>query len=455
MEAPKVRQVPIPYKFEARDYQIPFLRAMNDVGFKRAVIVWNRRTGKDLTVVAGVVVPKMLERVGTYFYIFPTYNQGRKALWDSRDKEGIALLDRFPPEAIKSKNESEMRIEFTNGSAFQIIGCDNIDNIVGTNPVGVVFSEYPIGKAQAWDFIRPILAENGGWAVFDFTPRGMNHGWTILQQAKASENWFYQVLTIDDTKVLSQAELEEEKRQMPEDLFYQEYYCKFVDGAGTFFRNIDQCLYDDKYEENPDKRFNIQQGKTFRLGVDLAKFQDFTVITPIDLTTFKVGPQESFNRIDYTLQKTKIESQHFKYNKAEITIDSTGVGEPIYDDLNNAKIPVRPYHFTEISRKNLLTNLQVLMEQGIIKIPNEPELIAQLRSFQYELGENGKVKIVVPEGVHDDRVFSLALACWELPTRPLPFRRAEERALVKEFDSHKIKEKEKYFSGSQYLRRRP
>jgi hypothetical protein len=445
--------ITIPYQFTPRPYQIPLLRAMQ-IGFKRAVIVWHRRSGKDLTILAGVVVPKMLERVGTYFYIFPTYSQGKKALWDGIDRDGVKIMSRIPEVLIKSRNETEMRIELKNGSALQVIGCENIDNIVGTNPVGVIFSEYPICKAIAWDYIRPILAENGGFAIFDFTPRGMNHGWKILQQAKENESWFYQLLTVDDTHAIPPEAIEEEKMQMPEDLFLQEYYLKFIDGAGTFFRHLEPCIYEDKYEPDHSKRFNIEPGKVFRLGVDLAKYQDFTVITPIDLTTFKVGPQEVFNRIDYTLQKARIESQHYKYNKAEITLDTTGVGEPVYDDLTTSKLPVRGYQFTETSRRNLLVNLQVLLEQEIIKIPNDPALLDELRSFQYELGENGKVKIVAPSGVHDDRVMSLALACWDLPVKPIPFKSAEDRRLLKMFDSQKQKEKTTYFSGSQYLRNR-
>jgi len=397
----------------------------------------------------------MLMRVGTYFYIFPTYNQGRKVLWDGVDKDGFPYLGHFPPELIRGKpNETEMRIEFINGSAFQIVGCDSIDNIVGTNPVGVVFSEFPLGKPQAWDYLRPILAENGGWAIFDYTPRGMNHGWKLLQQAKADDAWFYQILTVDDTKVIPQEVLDSERQQMPEDLYYQEYHCRFIDGAGTVFRNLERCIYDDKYETEPSKRFTVESGKLFRLGVDLAKYQDFTVITPIDLSTFKVGPQEVFNKIDYSLQKTKIESQHFKYNKAEITLDSTGVGEPIYDDLVHSKIPVRSFKFTESTRRDLLVNLQVLLEQEIIRIPNEAELIEQLRSFQYELADSGKVKMVVPDGVHDDRVMSLALAVWDLPTKPLPYKTAEEKALLKQFDSYKQREENRYFTGSRYLRGR-
>lgn len=422
-----------------------------DGGCKRAVLIWHRRSGKDKSVLQ-LVIKRMVERVGTYYYIFPTYNQGRKALWDGIDREGFKLMNHFPNEIVTKRNESEMRVELFNGSAFQIIGCDNIDNIVGTNPVGVVFSEYPLGKQEAWDFIRPILAENDGWVVWCFTPRGMNHGWKILQQAQAEPNWFSQVLTVDDTHAISAEVLEEERRQMPEDLFHQEYYCQFLEGAGQFFKNIEACIYNDKFVPE-DQRFKVTQGKIFRLGVDLGKHQDFTVITPIDLTTFKVGLYERFNQMDYPLQKARIEGQYFKYNRAEIRIDSTGLGEPIYDDLVDRKLNVTPYQFTENSRRNLLVNLQLLLEQELIKIPNDPILLDELRSFQYELGEQGRVKIVVPEGLHDDCVMSLALAVWDLPIKPIPQRASEVRKVLKEFDYFKKQEKNKYFTGSSYLRK--
>lgn len=417
--------------------------------------MWHRRSGKDKTVLQ-VVIKKMWQRVGTYFYIFPTYNQGRKVLWDGIDKNGMPFLDHFPADIVASRNEAEMRIELTNGSAFQIVGCDSIDNIVGTNPVGVVFSEYSVGKAEAWDYIRPILAENEGWAIFDFTPRGMNHGWKILQQAKAEESWFYQVLTVDDTQALTPETIAAEQRQMPEDLFYQEYYCRFLEGAGRVFRNIDACIYDDRYEENVDQRFQIDHHRTYRLGIDLAKLNDFTVVTAVDLTTFKCFVAERFNKIDYPLQKAKIQAQHFRFNKAPITMDSTGVGEPIYDDLNAMGLSPTGYHFTEQSRKDLLTNLQILLEQEIIKIPNDPILIDELRSFQYELTDSGKVKMAVPDSLHDDMVMSLALAVWDLPKRPLPQRTESKRVVVKEFDFYKKVTADKgitRWAGSRYINR--
>ena len=173
-----------------------------------------------------------MERVGTYFYFFPTYNQGKKILWEGRDKDGFKFTDHIPMQLRTRTNATEMLIEIQNGSIFQIIGTDNIDSIVGTNPIGCVFSEYALQNPDAWRFIRPILAENGGWAVFNYTPRGKNHGHDIYQLAKNSPDWFCEKLTVDDTNVLSKEVLEQEKREIILDtgddaLFYQEYYCSF------------------------------------------------------------------------------------------------------------------------------------------------------------------------------------------------------------------------------------
>lgn len=362
----------------------------------------------------------MIERVGTYFYFLPTFNQGRKVIWNGIDRDGFRLLDHFPKELVKNINNTEMKIELINGSIFQVVGADNIDTIVGTNPVGVVFSEYSLMKAKVWDFIRPILAENGGWAVFVYTPRGMNEGWKILQTALSDPlHWFVSVLTVEDTDAITKNALEQEKKEMPADLFEQEYYVKFIDGASNVFRNIDACIR----TEEEERDIVLKAGHRYQMGIDLAKHQDFTVLTPVDLHTFDVIKQLEFNRIDWKEQKEIIVKEIKYWNKATTYADSTGVGDPIVEDLKRERLDVNEFRFTETSREQLLNNLKILLEQGKIRIPNDQKLIDQLRSMQYEL-EGQKVKMRVPEGLHDDRIMSLALAVWGLYEKlPEPMER--------------------------------
>jgi phage terminase large subunit len=241
--------VRIPYNFEPRPYQLPILEAM-DNGFKRAVQVWHRRSGKEKTDLGGIVVKKMVERVGTYFYVFPTFVQGRKVLWDGADKDGMRFVDHFPPALVESKNDTEMKIRLKNGSLLQVIGSDNYNASMGTNPIGIVFSEYSLQDPGCWNYYRPILAENGGWAIFNFTPRGENHSYALWELAKADpKNWFTSLLTADDTKAIPQEVLDQERSEIirlngNDAIYQQEYNCSFtVPISGAYYAEQLQQAY--------------------------------------------------------------------------------------------------------------------------------------------------------------------------------------------------------------------
>lgn len=404
------KEITLPFNFKPRPYQLPILRAW-DSGVKRMFWVAHRRSGKDKTIFANLP-KKMMERVGTYFYALPTYSQAKKVIWTGADGSGYRFLDHFPQELIKDKNEADMRIELVNGSILQLIGADNIDRIVGTNPVGVVFSEYSLMKEEVWNFISPILAENGGWAVFIMTPRGMNHAYDLMQRVKNSKDWFMEVLGVDKTKALTEEVLEDQRLQMPTDIFNQEYFCKFIEGGTGFFKRITENIY--KTEEYKPKDLAMYQ-----IGVDLAKYNDFTVISPFNLNDFHVQKQDAFNQMDYNLQKARIELAYIQHNRGKIVIDSTGVGEPVYDDLYARGINIEPFRFNVKTRMDLLKNLQMLLEMDKIKIPDDEVLLDELRSAQYELTASGQVTVKVPDNKHDDRIMSLALAVWGIPQNPI------------------------------------
>ncbi len=239
-------EIRLPYNFQAREYQIPFFEAMAS-GKKRACVVWHRRAGKD-KVFFNYTIMQAARNRGIYYYFFPTFSQGRKALWDNIDKQGFRTIDHCPKDLLEGDpNNTEMKMRLKNGSIVQIIGTDKIDSIVGTNPRGCVFSEYSLQDPTAWQLIRPILAENEGWAIFNFTPRGHNHGKDLFDMAKFDPNWFCQILTNDDTKAISQDAIEDERKQgMSEDWVQQEFYCSFTKGVeGNYYSKCIQKARDE------------------------------------------------------------------------------------------------------------------------------------------------------------------------------------------------------------------
>ena len=220
----------IPYHFTPRTYQAKIMKAI-DLGVKRIIMVRHRRAGKDKCCF-NIIVKKAMENVWIYYYVFPTYSQGKKAAWDGIDKDGWKTINHIPAEVIKRKNDTEMKVELVNWSIIQIIGSDNVDSIVWTNPIWIVFSEYSLQSPAVWDFLRPILAENGWWAIFNFTPRWDNHAKELLDMARENPDRMVSIQTVDDTKAIAPEVLESERREIiqknwSDAIFQQEYYCSF------------------------------------------------------------------------------------------------------------------------------------------------------------------------------------------------------------------------------------
>lgn len=234
-------RVTLPYNWRARGYQGEFFKAMES-GTRFAVAVWHRRCGKDLSAL-NFGAMKAGQRVGAYWHVLPNLKQGRRIVWDGMTKDGRRFLDHFPgwsdagePGSFVTRTrDDEMKLWLANGSTYQILGAEDPDSLVGANPIGIIFSEFSIYDSQAlWDLMKPVLEENGGWAVFIFTPRGKNHGWKLLQDAKKSDRWFAQVLTIDDTRneqglpLITNEQIQLLRDEgMPEHKIEQEFYCSF------------------------------------------------------------------------------------------------------------------------------------------------------------------------------------------------------------------------------------
>lgn len=226
-------EITIPNDWNPRVHQLPFFKAMGS-GKKRACLVWHRRAGKDSSVL-NFTAKEMFKRVGNYWHLFPKQRQARKAIWNGIDGDGRKILKQVFPEEIRTRSDgTEMMIELEGGSTWQLCGSDNYDSLVGSNPVGVVFSEWSLCDPNAWDYIRPMLLENGGWAIFIYTSRGKNHGYHTYNMAKKSDDWFCELLTVDDTRrpdgtpVITPAMVQSERDEgMSEEMIQQEYYCSF------------------------------------------------------------------------------------------------------------------------------------------------------------------------------------------------------------------------------------
>lgn len=235
---PRTKPLPLlnlPYEWEPRGYQLGLWHYLSRGG-KRAVLRWHRRSGKDEVCLHFIACAAHM-KVATYWYMLPEYSQARKSMWDAvNPASGKRRIDEAFPEALrKATREQEMMIVFKNGSTFQLVGADNFNSLVGSPPYGLVFSEYALTNPSAWGYLSPILLENNGFAVFNSTPRGANHFKKLCEFAAGEPGWFYQILTVEDTRIIEprklQADLREKQENMGDDhgmaFWRQEWYVSF------------------------------------------------------------------------------------------------------------------------------------------------------------------------------------------------------------------------------------
>lgn len=200
-------------------------------------MVWHRRAGKD-EVCLHWTATQAVQKPGTYWHMLPEASQARKAIWEAINPHtGLRRIKEvFPSPIVETLREQEMMIRLKNGATWQVVGSDNFDSLVGSPPIGIVFSEWAIANKEAWAYLRPILAENGGWAIFNTTPRGQNHAEVMCRSAAESPEWYAEVLNAKETGVFTLEQLAEEKAEMIREygedvgtaLFEQEYFCSFT-----------------------------------------------------------------------------------------------------------------------------------------------------------------------------------------------------------------------------------
>jgi hypothetical protein len=376
--------------------------------------VRGRRGGKTEEELQGALRDAVVNP-GLHWICGPKYKQIKSIAW-SRLKVIIK------PDPRWKINEQELYIEHPDivakdgrNTRIELKGCDNEDSLVGVGLRSLRVDEAALVKAGVWEnILRPMLADYQAPASFYSTPRGRNWFYDLYQRGLGDDaNWKSWRQPTRINKYIKPEEIEEAKKDMSARLFRQEFDAEFLDDDTGVFRKIRQCIVGE-FESPIEGRFYV-------MGVDLAKSYDFTVLTVVDSVTRKVVARERFQDVSWTEQKSRILYLAHKYNDALAILDSTGVGDPIAEDLQSSNISLhyedgKPgVKFDNRKKCQIIDNLVIAIEQRAITFPSEyEELISELQQYEYTITDAGNITYSAPDGKHDDCVISLALAVWAI-----------------------------------------
>ena len=347
-------------------------------------IMCGRRFGKsELSQIEIVTNAIVGQRVA---YITPTYNLAKTFF----DKLSAALP--FP------NNRTELTIQFPNGGSVQFFTGERLDNLRGRKYHLVIVDEASFipNLEDGWlNSIRPTLTDYKGRALFLSTPKGKNYFFSLFNKGKNGEpGWESFQFTTYDNPWIDPSEVDEARRQLPDVVFEQEYMANPAENAANPFglAYIRQCTYE------------ISSAPPAVFGIDLAKSVDWTVIIGLD----RNGSVCYLDRFQKDWRQTKQAIKQLP--RVPMLIDSTGVGDPVVEDLMNDGVPATGFKFSNVGKQQIMLNLVTAVQQRRITFP-DGVITRELETIEYQFGQYG-VKYAAPAGFHDDAVMALALA-WQ------------------------------------------
>jgi phage FluMu gp28-like protein len=357
-------------------------RQILDSNKRFIVVMCGRRFGKsELSQILGITEAL---KGGSVAYVTPTYGLAQ------------VFFERLTKTLPFKNNISKLKIYCPNEGSIEFFTGERLDNLRGRKFHLVIIDEaaFISDLEDGWNnSIRPTLTDYEGRAVFLSTPRGKNFFYSLFMKQGENDWQSFKFSTYDNPHI-NPREIDEARIQLPEVVFEQEYMANPSENSANPFGNafIKRCV----------KPISAQPIVCY--GIDLAKSVDYTVIIGLD----KDGNVAYFDRFQMDWHNTKETIKRLP--PAPIVVDSTGVGDPILEDLLREGVNIEGLKFTSQSKQQLMEGLASAIQQGRIGFP-EGVIVDELDVFEYQFTSHG-VRYSAPSGFHDDTVMALALA-WQ------------------------------------------
>lgn len=373
-------QLPKPHQYQQQ--------VINDkTRFK--VLLCGRRWGKTLCALI-ISIQKMLsgERVA---YVTPSFDLAKNFY-----NELIKIL---PTQLIKSDNKTDLSIELITGGSIKFFSGEALERFRGYKFHYVIVDEaaFISDLKESWySAIRPTLSDYEGGGLFISTPKGKEFFYSLyIKGCDPLETEFKSFHFPSNTNpYFPVVEFESARKSLPSFQFNQEYLAIAGENSNNPFGT-----------DNINKNMvtSLSNEETIVYGIDLAKYNDYTVIIGLS----KTGKMTYFNRFQTTWQQTQQKIQQLPSNILKV-VDSTGVGDVVFENLSYTCSNIQGFKFTTESKPKIIYELIKDVENGVV---NYNEITAnEMHTFEYKYSSTGHIKFESQTGFHDDAICALAIA---------------------------------------------
>ncbi len=386
--------------------QVQMLEALRDM--PRVSVVGANGTGKDFCTARAILWWQMSHYPAKTVVIGPTYRQVADIVW-AEARSGfngarVALGGQMFATPMWKLDADSFATGFATDKPENIFGFHSPNLLVIVTEAHNVEQSH-LDAIKRLNPSKVLLSGNAFTNAGDFydSHHGKPGYYPIHISAFDTPNVQQKRLVIPG--LVTWEDVEERKRDWGVDspLYKSAVLAEFPDTPeGAVFRNVEGCVYGEQAEP-------YRPGRRYCWGLDLAKVGDYTWLTIGDAETRRCVYMDRFNRVDWSLQKARIYEAVMRYGNGGGLLDSTGLGDPILEDLRGMGLNVRGYNFGGGHKKTLIDKLVLAIEQERIRYPRWPVLLGELKIYRYEMTQAQNVKTNAPSGFHDDGVISLAL----------------------------------------------
>ena len=375
---------------------------VQDKRYKYVTVVFSRQSGKTVLMLV-LCIMWLMEKNMSIAYICRNFILAKRLYRD--------LIKILPKEIVKTANGSDLLIESHNGSTLSFFSAEQGASLRGQTFNYMICDEFAFHKQEQtdgthlWnDILSPTLKARGKKCIFVSTPLGKNNIFYEMYQRGLSDDFpkYTSILkTIYDDGFITEDEIEEIRKSIPELSFKQEYLCEWLDDGLSFFQGYSECFDIDSYS-----------GNKCWIGLDLSgDGLDSTIAAKVS----ENGNVELFEASGSLDMKYRQLADYIDRNKPQaVYAENNGIGLPMIGEikkLSRNKNKIYEWTTTNSTKEEIVSDMAVaIANKELHFIKTDTKLYNELGDFVVTVSKSRKLTFAARGSGHDDRVMATAIA---------------------------------------------